>query len=164
MNSPAVQLTLKPDLRSRESVMVAAGRAQFSVTSTATRRTLYLHLKAWRPRADGPVTLDEATKVYVTERGYGTPAVATLNAPFDAATPADSSSHVWALQQVCRRVSGLPTHAGITIVSEDLCGLCGRRLVDPVSVLRGLGPECAGKPTGTRLLHVFKPDLQLTGS
>ena len=28
---------------------------------------------------------------------------------------------------------------------EGRCGRCNRRLTDPVSIARGLGPECAGK-------------------
>lgn len=42
---------------------------------------------------------------------------------------------------------------GYDIEVESKCGLCGRKLEDPISVKRGIGPECAGKPTGTKILH-----------
>lgn len=47
-------------------------------------------------------------------------------------------------------------HVGNTqleIWHEGICGKCGRLLTDPVSIARGLGPECAGvkKPSGVKL-------------
>ena len=37
-----------------------------------------------------------------------------------------------------------------TLFVEDRCGRCGRELTDPVSIQRGLGPECYGKSTGSK--------------
>lgn len=33
---------------------------------------------------------------------------------------------------------------------ESYCGKCGRQLTDPVSIERGIGPECYGKDTGAQ--------------
>ena len=40
-----------------------------------------------------------------------------------------------------------------SIKAESQCGVCGRKLEDPISIERGIGPDCAAKPTGTRILH-----------
>lgn len=37
-----------------------------------------------------------------------------------------------------------------TMLLEERCGKCGRELTDPVSIERGLGPECFGKATGSK--------------
>lgn len=39
---------------------------------------------------------------------------------------------------------------------ESRCGACGRALTDPVSIERGIGPECYGKQTGSQ--HQVKND------
>lgn len=46
-------------------------------------------------------------------------------------------------------VGGTPLPEGIEIFEEDRCGRCGRALTDPVSVERGIGPECYGASTGS---------------
>jgi hypothetical protein len=50
--------------------------------------------------------------------------------------------------------AGLPTPANgaVKVVESDNCGMCGRTLTDPVSIERGIGPECANKATGTRTI------------
>jgi hypothetical protein len=37
----------------------------------------------------------------------------------------------------------------VEIHEESVCGCCGRELTDPVSIERGIGPDCYGKQTGT---------------
>jgi hypothetical protein len=41
---------------------------------------------------------------------------------------------------------------------ESRCGRCTRQLTDPVSIARGIGPECFGRDTGSR--HVTAADIQ----
>lgn len=36
------------------------------------------------------------------------------------------------------------------ITATSVCGRCGRELRDPVSIVRGIGPECFGKLTGSK--------------
>lgn len=40
----------------------------------------------------------------------------------------------------------------VAVVEESTCGACGRELTDPVSIERGIGPECFGKSTGTKTI------------
>lgn len=45
-----------------------------------------------------------------------------------------------------------PKNGSVAVVEADLCSRCGRELTDPVSIGRGIGPECFGKATGTRTI------------
>lgn len=45
-----------------------------------------------------------------------------------------------------------PKNGSVTVLEESVCGDCGIRLRDPVSIERGRGPICAGKATGTRTI------------
>lgn len=51
--------------------------------------------------------------------------------------------------------AGLPTpsNGSVSVVESDNCGMCGRVLSDPVSIERGIGPECYGRATGTRTIR-----------
>lgn len=40
----------------------------------------------------------------------------------------------------------------ITVTEESVCGICGMELTDPVSIERGIGPQCYGKQTGTKTI------------
>lgn len=46
-----------------------------------------------------------------------------------------------------------PKNGSVAVVEESTCGACGRELTDPVSVARGIGPECFGKATGTTTIR-----------
>jgi hypothetical protein len=37
-----------------------------------------------------------------------------------------------------------------SMLAADTCGRCNRELTDPVSIERGIGPECYGKSTGSK--------------
>lgn len=40
----------------------------------------------------------------------------------------------------------------VEITEESVCGMCGMELTDPVSIERGIGPQCFGKQTGTKTI------------
>jgi hypothetical protein len=40
----------------------------------------------------------------------------------------------------------------VEIHEESVCGMCGMELTDPVSIERGIGPQCYGKQTGTKTI------------
>jgi hypothetical protein len=154
-------LTLSPDLQTRESVMVAAGRCQLALT-TDEGVTLYVKIEAKAKDLPGSskrytaVPLEDATHVFISEKGYGTqrlgtyyPAKGRFYEDIDPQSP-----HMQALRAVESYLRGedLPVPF-VSIEAESRCGLCGRELTDPVSIKRGIGPECAAKPTGTKILH-----------
>lgn len=167
-------MTITPDLQTRESVMAAAGRAQFSVTSADGVRYVKIEAKIKLDEGGyvkGTQPLDEATHVFVSEKGYGTPRIGTYYPPKGKFTngrffPADNAdpSFVWALEQVVSFVNDGTTDAEVTQIEvESRCGLCGHKLEDPKSIARGIGPECAGKPTGSKILHssIFGGQIKL---
>lgn len=58
-------------------------------------------------------------------------------------------ARVWCARQLLRMVAGQPLAEGLEAFEEDRCGVCGRTLTDPVSIERGIGPECYGRETGS---------------
>lgn len=73
--------------------------------------------------------------------GYSFPAIFV-----DPGTP---EALAWALRETLWEAAGRPSqHAEIK--TADRCGACNRRLTDPVSLERGIGPECFGKQTGSQ--------------
>lgn len=162
-------MTITPDLQTRESVMAAAGRVQFAVRDLATDQVRYVKIEA-KVKKDGGQgyergtrPLDEATHVFISEKGYGTPRIGTYYPPkkgYDAGRffPANDAdpAFIQAMQVVINHVNGVPTPDGLQVTAESRCGLCGHKLEDPESVTRGIGPECAQKPTGMKILHSSK--------
>lgn len=144
---------------------MAAGRVQFAVTSVQSGRTVYVRVDAKLKNTGGgkrylPVSLDLATHVFISEKGYGTPRLGTYYPPREGYTAGRfftdrlmNDPHMWAITQIVNLVNGAPTNPQCTIESENICGLCGHRLTDPVSIQRGIGPDCAQKATGTQILH-----------
>jgi hypothetical protein len=54
-----------------------------------------------------------------------------------------------------------PANGSVEAVEAAKCGRCGATLVDPESIARGLGPECASKPTGSRTIRSRERQMQL---
>jgi hypothetical protein len=48
--------------------------------------------------------------------------------------------------------AGNPKNGTIEVVEASLCGCCGRKLTDPVSIERGIGPECFGRVTKSKAI------------
>ena len=46
-----------------------------------------------------------------------------------------------------------PGNGRVEAVEASLCGRCGAKLTDPVSIERGIGPECFGRETGTTTIR-----------
>lgn len=44
------------------------------------------------------------------------------------------------------------TNGTVIVLEAIVCGICGRKLTDPVSIERGIGPDCLGKTTGTKTI------------
>lgn len=165
-------LTIQPDLQTRESVMFAGGRVQFAVEYGEGVRYVKVEAKLKKQGGGyerGTVTLEEASHVFVSEKGYGTPRIGTYYPKTQRFFPADDAdpSFVAAFHAVVDLVNGdrgrvLDT-LGARISVESKCCLCGLDLTDPRSIEIGMGTKCAGKPTGSRILHssVFANQEQL---
>lgn len=46
---------------------------------------------------------------------------------------------------------------GLIVQVADRCGCCGRALTDPISIERGIGPDCYGRMTGSQHANVDAP-------
>lgn len=166
--STQLDLTFLPNLETRESVMLAAGRVQFSLIN-GEGQTVYVKVECKAkdlPDSDKRYTavpLDQATHVFISEQGYNTPKLGTYYPPksgyksgrlfTDLQPEHPSLKAIYAIAEfVCDGVLDYDSEFDVIEV-ESACGLCGRKLIDPVSTARGIGPECAGKPTGTKILH-----------
>lgn len=67
-----------------------------------------------------------------------------------ASTPATR----WTAEKLLAWIQeGFPIEAQAEVVVATRCACCHRKLTDPESVARGLGPECAGRPTGSKAAH-----------
>lgn len=63
-------------------------------------------------------------------------------------------ARVFAARQVLLYAGGLPLHPQVAEIKiASFCGRCGRPLSDPVSIDRGIGPECYGGGTGSQHQH-----------
>lgn len=57
----------------------------------------------------------------------------------------DDSKPVAALRYALSNMKQGTVPAALEVWHEGVCGRCAHPLTDPVSIARGLGPECAGK-------------------
>ena len=57
-----------------------------------------------------------------------------------------------ALDWTLRNVNKAEMPAQLEVWHEGKCCRCGRKLTDPVSVARGIGPECFGKMTKSKVI------------
>jgi hypothetical protein len=64
-----------------------------------------------------------------------------------------------ALDALFDEAAGVRLAAGHRVQVADRCGRCLRRLTDPVSIDRGIGPECFGRETGSRAADTRAEDV-----
>lgn len=65
---------------------------------------------------------------------------------------AANGARVYAAEKVLAYALGQAALASDIFLATQ-CGRCGKQLTDPVSVERGLGPECFGVATGSKVAH-----------
>lgn len=155
------------------------GRATVTVRSRETGRHVTISFAAKkkgpdgryvsRAKIDGRVGIREADTVFVDDPTLSWPdgKVATFTPGTGEWKPAKGAdpARVWAAQRLidwalARKPaiprgedSALPLRAledQAEIFISLSCSFCGKRLTDPVSVERGVGPECWGRYTGSR--------------
>jgi hypothetical protein len=60
----------------------------------------------------------------------------------------------WTAEKVLSfALGGYPLDHQADVFIATSCSYCGKRLTDPVSVERGVGPECYGRATGSKVAH-----------
>lgn len=59
------------------------------------------------------------------------------------------AARIWAALEALRVACGGAPHTQSEFLEANRCGRCGRKLTDPESIVRGIGPECAEMATGS---------------
>lgn len=141
--------------------MLAAGALTATVTSKKSGQHVTLRMRAclkdertgkW-PR----VPYEGASHVFIED--FDGERVATFYPKSGVIFYADRASVAarWTVAALLRFLAGrFPTFESVAeLASADACGRCGKQLSDPVSLERGLGPECFGLATGSRAVKAI---------
>ena len=157
---------LKPNLDRRAGRMLSRGRLTATVTSHKTGQHITIHAKCCTNDKDAPYgkkwpgcskrrNQPRPTHVFLTAGEHDK--VGTFypqTGKFYADRNADPA-RVYAAKLVLMYATE-DTAFQSEVVESDNCGKCGRTLTDPVSIARGIGPECYGQETGSS--HELKND------
>lgn len=155
------QFAVSPNTETRPGRMLAAGRLTVTVKSLVSGKHITVEMKSLRKNDDPdaektwePVAFRDASHLFVqvpTSGDYRGRKVGTYYPRSRKWYSADgvAPAHEFAAMQAFRLAQGLATHAQAEVVEQSYCGVCGRELTDPVSIERGIGPECNKKPTGS---------------
>lgn len=159
--------SLVADETTRAGKMLAAGDVRVTVTSKKTGEHITIRFKAFKDTRDTPgknwtrVPLVEATHVFIEVPTPGNSwawadKVGTFYPQSQRFFIADNAdpARVYAAQMAAQWLNGVKFESRIQ--EESRCGKCGRALTDPVSIERGIGPECYGKETQSQ--HQNKQD------
>lgn len=171
-----------PSDATRPGRMLLAGGIKATVT-LPDREHVTLHVRARRrnpsnARWENCGLADRGALAKVRAGRSGT-VIGTIYPVLDSANPANLRSVLGvsvvyrsgvseavknAVYQLFRLASGDGGgwYEGYLCVVADRCGRCGRELTDPISIDRGIGPECYGRSTGSRHAEVTEP--QNTGT
>lgn len=153
--------TLSPVTSTRAGRMLEQGDVRVTVTSHDTGRHITIRFKAFKDTRNVPgknwtrVPLAEATHVFVevpAADGDWADKVGTFY-PDGGRWYTDRSAdaaRIYAASIAAHWLNGAQIGAPVDIAEEERCGVCARRLTDPVSIERGIGPECYGNITGSQ--------------
>jgi hypothetical protein len=172
-----------PDMATRAGRMMSAGRCKVTVMNAAMQEhftVLYVCFADNREKQYDPNSnkrwmtceLADATHLFAevpTPSGSFNDKIGTYYPNtgrwYDAneADPQRIRAAMLGAQWLQNRDS--PLIAGFSFVESVECGKCGLELSDPVSVARGIGPDCYGQLTGskhqTKWMNVDHPGQQM---
>lgn len=162
-------MNLTIDTTKRAGRMLQAGRVTVTFKSP-TGQHITITAKCRAPKQDGNgwghASLDAAKVIFfsVPQAGEGgwDDKVGKLTARgFTPERNADPA-RTWCANQLIAFCEGRALPIGLEAFEESRCGCCGRALTDPVSIERGIGPECYGKLTGSQ--HQEKRTTRRSGT
>lgn len=147
---------ITPDLDTRAGRQLAAGRLTVTFTSATTGEHITIKAKS-RKVVDGnwvASNLEDAKVIFfsVPNAGGGWDDKVgkfTYGKGF-VAEPGADPARVFCAKQLVVFAEGRELPSGLRAQEEDRCGKCGRALTDPISIARGIGPECYGSDTGSK--------------
>jgi hypothetical protein len=155
---------LSPSADLRAGVMLLAGNLTATVKSlrSGDHITIKVVCKSKSDSGWRKAGYEEATHVFlsVPSAGGWSDKIGTYYPKTGRLFPVWNAdpARVWAAKAVLLAACGEVPHRQAEITVADRCGRCGRQLTDPVSIERGIGPECYGRETGShheiRVPHV----------
>lgn len=153
---------------SRFARQLAQGRVEVTVKSAKTGKHMTFKFQTKAVSPGGKWTFEpfeKATFLFVTE-GYDRVARFRLKdgeiQPGSSAWQylTDDPARLWAIERLFNFLFTGEGHPQLEIVTSDRCGCCFRKLTDPESIKRGVGPECYGKVTGSKYVPHAQPAQQ----
>jgi len=138
--------------------MLNAGQVRVTVTSKATGQHITVRFKASAKRGKWTsVPLAQASHVFVevpnaSDTVFGNDKIGTFYPDRNSFYRDDncSDARYWAARNAALWLMGLDASEQATYLEENRCGKCARTLTDPVSIRRGIGPDCYGAGTGSQ--------------
>lgn len=151
-------------------VMALGGRAEITVRSLKSDQHVRVTLAAKkrgedgrfisRAKSAGRVGTEDADVIFANDpaRDFMSSGLAKLcrTGKFAGRIFKDTqdANRAWTAQMLLQAVTGeredFPESAEVFLASK--CCACGKTLSDPESIIRGIGPECRGKSTGSKAL------------
>lgn len=144
-----------PSLPLRESNMLAAGRLLCTLTGPDGRHVTLMFRARVKRRRWERCDFATASHVFVTA-GKDGDKVATFYprsgkfAPTSERYGGDLLRAQAAKAVLLYLAEKRPLREGSTLQAANECGYCGRPLTDPVSIARGIGPDCWGQNTESK--------------
>lgn len=152
--------TVPVDREKLRALLVEGGRARVTVRSLASGRHVTLSFAAkkredgrWASRATraGRVGMADAACVFIDDHaGEAVARFDPRSGEFSAKT--EETAPLWTARRLLHWVGqgadNLTDLAEVFVALE--CAMCGKRLSDPESIERGIGPECYGLRTRSR--------------
>lgn len=168
-----------PDEETRAGRMFAAGQLVATVLNTLSREHVTIKFRCIADNRDRqydsnstknwiPCTYADATHVFVevpSAGGEWADKIGTFY-PRTGRWYRDDKADMYREECAAVVAHWVEAHDGVKtlpfeVAEESRCGVCGRELTDPVSIGRGIGPECYGKLTGSR--HQQKDKVEHPG-
>jgi hypothetical protein len=148
---------INPDLTTRAGRMLAAGRLTVTFTSANSGEHITITTKSRKPDENGKwvsCPLAEAKVVFFSvpnaDGGWDDKVGKFTYGRGFVAEPGADAARVFCAKQAIVFAEGRELPSGLRAQEESRCGKCGRPLTDPVSIDRGIGPDCYGDDTGSK--------------
>lgn len=136
--------------------MLSQGQLLITVKSLVTGEHLTLRFMSQRPPAEGETRWQRAPwaeaktcKVVREADGRVVARIQPKRGTFRLMPPYDEAAS-WAIRQILILASGDTPSNMAEYTEAERCGRCFIELTDPVSIERGIGPDCFGHATGSK--------------
>lgn len=149
---------MKLDTRIPVNKYLANGRVRVTLTSKVTGEHITLRLRCKNRQIKGRYISFEQAAILVADAGQGghdMVGFVKVLSPNPVVIPnkGADAARVWAFEKLWHYCRTGELHPQLDLDIMSFCGRCSRELNDPISIERGLGPECYGERTGSKHQH-----------